>query len=460
MLGKSIKIIFLIAFAAASAGSAAAQAAAQVSDNAATLDFPNTITFSATLQSSAQISSIVLEYGTRQSTCGEVIAKGFPEFSPGTRVQVEWTWDMRQAGSLPPGATIWWRWRFVDEAGKETSSEEQTVTWLDEYNDWQTIDGGLLRLHWYGSNEKTAQAILQAGLDGLEFNERESGLKADSPIDLYMYPNYVDMRDAILYEPSWTGGMAFPEHNVVIMGLSESDNRWDRTMVVHELTHVLVGDLTFSCLTIMPTWLNEGLAVYSEGELDPGSADQLEQAIRDDALISVRSLSAGFSEIPDKAYLSYSQSYSIVKFLIETHGQEKMTALLNTLKQGVGVDEALLEVYGFDVEGLEDAWRESVGAAPRAVAAQPTAQPTPTYVPTIVPISGVPIIAGAATAVPTSSFAERTPTEEPGRGYGPPLALTLLLAGTCCVFGLLAGVIILMVIMRSSRNKEAGHEQA
>ena len=29
------------------------------------------------------------------------------------------------------------------------------------------------------------------------------------------------MQEAILYEPSWTGGMAFPEYNIFIMGVSE-----------------------------------------------------------------------------------------------------------------------------------------------------------------------------------------------------------------------------------------------
>ena len=35
---------------------------------------------------------------------GEVIAKAFPQFTPGKTVEAEWTWEMRQSGSLPPGA--------------------------------------------------------------------------------------------------------------------------------------------------------------------------------------------------------------------------------------------------------------------------------------------------------------------------------------------------------------------
>ncbi len=208
------------------------------------------------------------------------------------------------------------------------------------------------------------------------------------PSTFIFMPTTNDMKDAILYEPSWTGGQAFPDQDIVIIGISPDDLAWGTDAIVHELTHVLVGHLTFSCLGDVPTWLNEGLAVYSEGELDKSSKDQLDQAIRDDTLLSVRSLSGGFSEVSDKAYLSYSESYSLVNFLIETYGQDKMTSLLVALRDGMTIDEALKQTYGFDVDGLEDAWRQAIEAQPRAVSAQPTVQPTPTFVPTIVPISG------------------------------------------------------------------------
>ena len=432
---------------------AVASSAADVGNDTAILDFPNTITFSANLQSGAAITSVTLEYGTVQQTCGEVVAKAFPQFDPAASVNVEWTWDMRQGGSLPPGATIWWRWRFIDETGRETISEQKTVAWLDDIHPWQTLSDGDLRLHWYDLDQSFAQDMLNAGVGGVEFNAQQSGLSPVEPIDLYVYPNYEDMRDAILYEPSWTGGMAFPEHNIVIMGTSGSDADWDRDTVVHELTHVLVGHLTFSCLGDVPTWLNEGLAVFSEGELDSASTEQLDDAIRNDTLISVRSLSVGFSEIADKASLSYSQSYSIVRFLIETRSQDKMTELLTVLRDGSSVDEALVAVYGFDVDGLEDAWRESIEATPRPVSAQPTAQPTPTFVPTIVPVLGAPLaVTPTPFVVPTSSSADGSPIAPTISPSGPPIALTIALLCFCCVFGLLIGIIVLGVVLAQRRK--------
>lgn len=442
-------LLLLLAFMPMQSAWAAPRA--DVRNDKVVFDFPNTATFSATLSSNAAITSITLEYGNVQQTCGEVIAMAFPQFTPSTTVQAEWTWDMRQSGSLPPGAKIWWRWRYMDESGAEFVSGDQSAIWLDDVHNWQTITGDNLRVHWYDNDKSFAQTMLDAGTEGLRRNQEQAGLITDAPIDIYVYPNYDDMRDAILYEPSWTGGMAFSDYNVVIMGVSASDTTWDQNTVIHELTHVLVGHFTFSCIGTVPTWLNEGLAMFSEGELDSNMKSLLDQAIQSNTLLTVRSLNGGFSELPDKANLSYSQSYSIVKFLINTYGQEKMTGILAALRDAKPIDDALIEVYGLDTDGLEDAWRLAIGAAPRTASAQPTAQPTPTFVPTYAPISGAPLATTPTPyAVPTSSFTNPAPA-----GNAPPLALTLVLVCVCGVMLLLVGVVVIGIVVRT-QNQKAG----
>jgi hypothetical protein len=438
---------------------ALASPALSVSNNEITLRFPESATFGATITSDAEITSVVLEYGNEQQTCGEVIAKAFPPFMPGKTVEAAWTWEMRQSGSLPPGAQLWWRWRITDAAGMETVTEIKTSTWLDDSHAWQTLQTGeFLRLHWYEGDQTFAADLAKAASDGLLFNDTQSGLKADAPIDIYVYADTNELKEAILYEPSWTGGQAFPDQDIVILGISQSDLDWGRDAIVHELTHVLVGHLTFSCLGDVPTWLNEGLAIYSEGELDRDSQQQLDAAIRDDTLLTVRSLSSGFSEVADKAYLSYSQSYSLTKFLVETYGQQKMTDLLVSLKGGLTIDEALMQTYDLNIDGLEAAWRAAIGAQPRLVSAQPTAHPTPTFGPTIVPVGGQvsSILQTTPTPVPTSSFAGQ-PTDTPAP-TGPPLTLTLILLGLCCAFLILVGVVILGFVVRNQNHKEGKRE--
>lgn len=421
-----------------------------------TLNFPDSITFQARITGEAPITFIVLEYGTDSLTCGQVVAKAFPQFTPGVALNPTWTWEMKQSGSLPPGATIWWRWRYKDQNGAEFTSDQKTITWLDNVHNWQSVTSGFIHLHWYSGDQTFAQDLLAAAGTGLARLQNDAGLEPEEPIHLYIYANTDDMRDAILYEPSWTGGMAYPEHDIVIIGISPRELEWGRSTIAHELTHVLVGHLTFSCLGDVPTWLNEGLAVYSEGDLEPSSQAQLDQAIREDQLLSVRSLSAGFSEVPSRAYLSYSQSYSIVKYLIETYGQDKMNDLLASLRDGTTIDNALSNIYGFNVEGLEDAWRSSVGAASRPTSAQPTALPTPTFVPTYVPYAGAPLaITPTPYTIPTSSSSGNgAPLER----TQPPLLLPIALAAFCCLLLLLVGVIVLGFVLSMQKRKGDKYE--
>ncbi len=449
MLSKIIKAFLLFGMMAAPIQTAFAEARADVKDDKVTFSFPETAAFSAALSSDSNITSVTLEYGNEQQTCGEVIAKAFPQFTPAKSINVEWIWDMRQSGSLPPGASIWWRWRYKDEAGKEFVSETKNAIWLDDLHDWQTITDGILNLHWYGKDKAFAQTMLAAGIEGLRRNKDQAGLVTSTPINVYVYPNYTDMQDAVLYEPSWTGGQAYSDFSIVIMGLSGSDATWDQNTIIHELTHILVGHFTFSCIGTLPGWIEEGLAMFSEGKLDPSMQSQLDEAIKNDSLISIRSLNGGFSELPDKANLSYSQSYSIINFLINTYGQDKMNQLLLALQDAKPIDDALHEVYGYETEGLEDDWRQAIGAAPRVVSAQATSQPTPTFVPTYVPVSGAPLaVTPTPYAVPTSSF-----IGSDSKPKGPPIGLTIALACICLVILLIFGVLILGLVVRTQNQK-------
>lgn len=461
---RKLMLAFILGIYLLSLTSAFAPFSLHVVKNEIAISFPESATVRATLSSDTEIKSIVLEYGDQQQTCGDVIAKAFPKITPGKTVEAEWTWDMRQSGSLPPGTQLWWRWRVTDANGQETVTETKTATWIDDVHKWQTLNQGdpqRVRLHWYRGDQAFAADLANAAAKGLQFNETQSGLKADAPIDIYIYGSTDDLKEAILYEPSWVGGEAFPEENIVILGISPSDLAWGRDAIVHELTHVLVGHLTFSCLGDVPTWLNEGLAVYSEGKLDQASQQQLNDAIRNDTLLTVRSLSGGFSEIADKATLSYGESYSITKFLIETYGQDKMTALLVGLRDGLTIDEALTQTYGLNVDGLEAAWRQAIGAQPRTVppggtSTQPTALPSPTFVPTIVPIGAVAAIPQITpTAIPTSSVGGQ-PTATP-RGT-PPLALTLILLGMCCLMLLVVAVFVVGILVRRQNTRGGKNE--
>jgi hypothetical protein len=433
-----------------------------VSDRAS-LYFPEKVTFKVEVKGEADIEQIVLEYGVDHLTCGEVVAKAFPDFEPSQEVKTQWAWEMRQSGSLPPGVEIWWRWRVKDAGGDELLTDKQTVVWLDVMHDWRSVSGDSITVHWYVGDRAFGEDLRVTAVEALAYIEESMGLTPDGPIDLYIYADTFDMREAIYYEAGWTGGLAYPAYRIILIGISPDDPdnvAWGKDTEAHELTHVLVGRYTFSCLASIPTWLDEGLAEFVERGEDGLGDDQrdFEAAMADDTLFSVRGLVGSFSEDSEQAHLAYVQSYSLVDFLIGEYGRDSMLALLTALRDGEGADDALLKVYGFDQDGLEDAWREHVGAPPRvAEDVTPTPTPMPTVVPTFAPLAGVPLATIVPTPLPTSTptpapteMCTPIPTPAPEITPSPESAdVTSVFAGSgwVALFGALICVALLVVVI-------------
>ncbi|MGA2489723.1 MAG: peptidase MA family metallohydrolase, partial [Anaerolineales bacterium] len=218
-----------------------AQASIQVISDAASNTFPESIIFKAEFKSSVNITSVVLEYGVNQLTCGTVEAKAFPTLTPAADVNVDWTWEMRQSGSVAPGATVWWNWQVSDASGAQFTSPTKSILWLDSVHPWQIITGGNINLHYYNGGASFGQQLHDAAVQAMVRLSQDVGISTDSPVDIYIYANQSDLLEAVLYDPSWAGGQAFPENDIVIIGISPDQLDWGKSTEAHELTHVLVG---------------------------------------------------------------------------------------------------------------------------------------------------------------------------------------------------------------------------
>jgi hypothetical protein len=462
MKTRILLLFAVVLLLAAPAQPVGAQAGIQVTNDRTTFDFPNTATFSAEIRSASKVETVVLQYGVDQLTCGTVVAEAFPDFTPSNDVKVSWAWDMRQTGSLPPGARLWWEWQVSEAGGAQYTSPKQTAVWLDSQHAWQTLSGGDINLHWYTGGNTFGQELHDNAVQALARLTQDIGVGTDQPVDLYIYANSDDLQAAVLYAPSWTGGQAFPENDIVIIGISPSELDWGKSTEAHELTHVLVGHETFSCLGFVPQWLNEGLAMYGEGGPDASMQATFDSALATNTLASLRALGGNFPEASDQANLAYGESYSVVNYLIQQYGRDKMTAMLLALRDGNTADQALQTVYGFDVDGLENAWRAAIGAPVRSGNAQATAVPTPTIVPTFQPITGqigdlsaltVTPATLEATSTPAAASATQSPPVSRPAGGNSTLVIGLLVACLCILVVLVLVVVVVLLVRRSGRSK-------
>ena len=330
-----------------------------VLDSSVTIDFPYSLAFNLEAESPANIADARLHYQVDRMNYAQVVSEGWAEFTPATRVEASWVWDMRKA-SLPPGAQVTYWWTIKNADGDEFETLPAIVRFDDSHHQWQSLTSGNITLFWYEGDDSFAWELMNACQEGLARLTQEFGAYPERAITIYVYASSWELQGAMIFPQEWTGGVAFTEFGIVAMGISPDSIDWGKEALVHELTHLVVHQLVFSPYGSLPMWLDEGLAMYNQGDLPPELAYRLEKAISEDKLLSVRSLCSPFSADPEKAYLSYAESYSLVEYLLDNYNGDKMLDLLTLFKQGNTYDEALTEAYGFDIDGLDARWRESL----------------------------------------------------------------------------------------------------
>ncbi len=363
-----------------------------VLDSSVEIHFPAELVFHLEAESLANIVDARLHYQVDKMNYAQVTSEGWPDFIPATRVETSWVWDTRKT-SLPPGAGITYWWTIEDDSGNKVETSPSVVHFDDLRYNWQSLSDGDLTLFWYEGDDSFAQELMNACQEGLARLTRDIGVYTARPVRIYVYASTSDLRGAMVFPMEWTGGAAFTEFGIIAIGISPGQVDWGKGALVHELTHLAVHQLIFSPYGKLPTWLDEGLAMYNEGELDPYLQAWLREAVSEDKLISVRTLCSPFSAESEKAYISYAESYSLVEYLLDNYGRGKILALLNLFKQGSTYDEALIKVYGFDIDGLDSRWRGTL-VAPTVVASE-ARQPYPALIAVLSALATSLALAGA-----------------------------------------------------------------
>lgn len=338
----------------------AAAAGISMSDSVK-INFPNSITFNVHAQSDTNITQLRLHYIVDMQNYASVVSEGWAQFSPAKTVDTQWFWDMRMS-SLPPDAHVQYWWTALDTAGDTATTPKSTLAFDDTRYNWQSINQGPVTLLWYDGDRSFANDLMNAAQQGLQRIENNVGAIPKGSVKIYIYASAQDLQSAQLFAQPWEGGVTFAGFNVIAIGVSPSQLSFGERAVPHELTHWIVHQITFNDYGAdLPTWLDEGLATYGEGTLNPDYQTALDQAIKNHQLLSVRSLSSPFSSIASVALTSYGESNSIVTFMINKYGKEKMRQLLDVFHQGATYDGALEQVYGFNQDGLNTLWLNSLG---------------------------------------------------------------------------------------------------
>lgn len=184
---------------------------------------------------------------------------------------------------------------------------------------------------------------------------------------LYSHQQFQD----ITRSPRWTGAIFDGKIRVPSDGYEARLDAFKRVLF-HEYTHALIhAKIGVSIARIgerpgprVPIWLHEGLAQYFERSAgDPAASGEpvFPGSAGESLLLPLAALEGSFLTLGDAdASVAYAQSRSMVRYLIERYGMDRMNRLLDRLASNQPFDAACRDTFSAPYERLERAWRETV----------------------------------------------------------------------------------------------------
>lgn len=288
------------------------------------------------------------------------------EVTPAASISLSHEWNMQNNG-IPPGTQVEYFWRLRDSAGNSIDTPTQTITPLDPRFDWQTLEDEELAISWYNGSEAWGQEMFDTGKAALAQLEGELGAEITRQVRLVAYTRDSDFRGAFPPQQEWIGGQAFPDLGVTVQIIGENERNWMRTVLFHELSHLVFAQATEGALVNPPSWLDEGLAMYNEPGEGRGSAGTVQRAAENNDLLPFSRLQGNFGADGREVGIAYAQSEMIVTYLIEECGQDGFKAVIDNLVADMTMDEALTDACGYDSLTLFNTWRATLPNAPEVV---------------------------------------------------------------------------------------------
>ena len=152
------------------------------------------------------------------------------------------------------------------------------------------------------------------------------------------------------FAPEWTSAV-FYRGKIIIPTNSRPTMSELRRTLRHEYAHAVIAELSASRC---PAWLDEGLAQYLEGEINPRLGPALRRLISSGSAFSLSDLREGFFSMAEgDAASAYAQSLFVTRNLINSSGFGGLRKYLRSLSKGMNYERAFSSAFGISQRSYE-----------------------------------------------------------------------------------------------------------
>jgi hypothetical protein len=346
-------LLLLAAWATCGYGRAAA-ADIQVVDPTVAYNFGGQVSFNAHLISDAPVREVLVSFRSQGST--ETVVRPAQVSSDG---EVSYTYEPAQ-DRLRAFSRIEYWFQVTSEDGQIFTSPTSAFFYEDNRFDWQTLESGPFRLHWYEGDLAFAQGVLDVAQDGLKQGQGYMDLPSPKEaLNIYVYASASELRATLLLSGvSWVAGHADPDLGVIVVSLPPGpEQRLEaERQIPHELMHILLYQLLGDRYENLPAWLNEGLASINELYMNPDYQILLDSANRNESLLPLATLCQGFPNDASGALLSYAEASHFTRYLYRQFGSSGLESLVVKYADGLDCERGAEAALGLPLSQLESRW--------------------------------------------------------------------------------------------------------
>src|SRR5712671_7845133 len=254
--------------------------------------------------------------------------------------------EWKKALALRPDAEVQ---AALDKAQRDKKEEEN----------YKENESSHFKLRYSGT---AAPALARDVLRTLErhFSEIESELNFTPPESIGVILYTQDAFSDITRAPAWAGALNDGRIRVPVQGLAGVDGELSR-ILKHELTHSFIAQktrsacmgLAASCAIHAPTWIQEGLAQWMEGQRSGENAAVLQQIYSAGHAIPLGRLEGSWLNMSgDGARYAYAWALANVEYIVQADGMGDIERILDRIGAGMAVEASLKEVLHSDYDDV------------------------------------------------------------------------------------------------------------
>jgi tetratricopeptide (TPR) repeat protein len=243
--------------------------------------------------------------------------------------------EWKRALALRPDAEVR---AALDKAQRDKQEEEN----------YKENESSHFTLKYSGAAEPALARDVLRNLE-MHFSAIESALNYSPPdsigVILYTQEAFADITRA----PAWAGALNDGRIRVPVQGLASVDQELSRGLK-HELTHSFIQQKTHGHA---PTWVQEGLAQWMEGQRSGENAAVLAKIYTDGHAVPMGRLEGSWLGLSgDGARYAYAWALANVEYIVETDGMGDIERILDRIGAGMATEAAVKEVVHSDYNDL------------------------------------------------------------------------------------------------------------